>query len=387
MIIGLLGFEFESSNKGCEALTFALFPVLEKTFKNSHIVVFNIHDSLGYIPSIYSDFSFDNIKIQMKKPSFWKLLREKIRKCDVILDITHGDSFSDIYGMKWFIKTSLIKQLVLDSGTPLILMPQTYGPFNSKLAFNWAKKIIRKANRVYTRDNISKDYLINKMSISRDSVFNTSDMAFALPYNPEKLNDDNIKVGINVSGLLWTKDEMDNNKISLTVNYKEYCNKLIDWLNNNDGYSVYLIPHVICDEREGLEYYDNDCVPSKELKDTYANCIFRSDFDTAIDVKNYIAAMDVLIAARMHASIGAYSAGVCSIPFAYSRKFAGVYDDLSYKYIIDGTALNTDDAVNKTIEFIKQYKEIQAEIQKGMRIVKNKSNNFVSDLEKTLEKI
>ncbi len=106
-----------------------------------------------------------------------------------------------------------------------------------------------------------------------------------------------------------------------------------------------------------------------------------------MDVKNYIAAMDILVASRMHASIGAYSAGICSIPFAYSRKFAGVYDDLGYKYLIDGTKMNTEEAVDKTIDYIKQYRLIREESHKGMELIGKQHDEFVADLISVMEDI
>ncbi len=387
MVIGLLGFEFESSNKGCEALTYSLFPILEKADRNCTVIVFNIHDSLGEIPVLYPGFTCKNVKIEFKKPSFWKEFKKNLKQCDVVLDITHGDSFSDIYGTKWLFKTTYLKSRVIKSKTPLILMPQTYGPFNGRLAKAWAKKIIKRSHKIYTRDSRSKDYLINEMGIAPEEIFNTSDLAFSLPYEKVQTASETVRVGINISGLLWTQKDMKNNKISLTVDYKEYCERLVTRLENNKDYSVYLIPHVICDEREGNDYYDNDCAPAKAIQKAHPDCIYRSDFKTAVDVKNYIAAMDILVASRMHASIGAYSAGICSIPFAYSRKFAGVYDDLGYKYLIDGTKMNTEEAVDKTIDYIKQYRLIREESHKGMELIGKQHDEFVADLISVMEDI
>ena len=131
MIIGLLGFEFESSNKGCEALSYAVMPILNSMTEDLQIVVFNIHDSLGKIPDKFPDIKFKNVKIKIKSKNFWKEFKILLNECNIILDITHGDSFSDIYGKKWLIQTNLLKSFVLLNNKPLVLMPQTYGPFNS----------------------------------------------------------------------------------------------------------------------------------------------------------------------------------------------------------------------------------------------------------------
>ena len=102
-------------------------------------------------------------------------------KCDLFFDATFGDAFSDIYGVGWNIKTDLIKQLVLKSGTPLILMPQTYGPFSHKYMEKWAVQIINRARLVYTRDDLSAQFI--KSHCTADVTL-TTDLAFKLPFAP-----------------------------------------------------------------------------------------------------------------------------------------------------------------------------------------------------------
>lgn len=92
--------------------------------------------------------------------------------------------------------------------------------------------------------------------------------------------------------------------------------------------------------------------------------------------------MDLLIAARMHASIAAYSSGVPVIPFAYSRKFEGVYNDLKYPYIINGRELSTEEAVLKTINYITiKDKLIELEIP-GRNKLSELQSMFLDDFRK-----
>lgn len=383
MIIGLLGFEFESSNKGCEALSYSLIPILNNISDEVTVVVFNIHEMLGKIPDLYPKIHFINLPIKFKNPFFWLKYINYLKKCDYIMDITHGDSFSDIYGIKWYKKTCLLKQLTILFNHKLILMPQTYGPYISKKNEKIAKKIIEKSFSVYSRDNKSKKYLENNLEISKE-IFVTTDLAFMLPYKKYELPHDKINIGINVSGLLWNLEDDRTNKIKLNVNYKKYCEQLIEILHTKNRFNIYLIPHVLCNEREGENYYDNDSFAIKELKKIYPYCICPNSFETVLDVKNFIASLDILIAARMHASIGAFSSGICSIPFSYSRKFTGLYGDLEYNYIIDGEKLETECAINKTLEYIDNYKEIISSSKKCMEEIRCKNNKFVKDLYKTI---
>ena len=48
----------------------------------------------------------------------------------------------------------------------------------------------------------------------------------------------------------------------------------------------------------------------------------------------------------MHATIGAFSAGVPVVPMAYSRKFNGLFlDTLSYNHMVDMKTMDNDDIV------------------------------------------
>lgn len=377
MMIGLLGFEFESSNKGCEALTYSVMPILKNISEDLTIVVFNIHDSLGAIPNLYPQISFINVPIKMKSFSFYTKLLKYYHKCNFILDITHGDSFSDIYGTKWYRKTCFLKQLANKINKRLILMPQTYGPYICDKNKKIAKDIITNSFAVYSRDNKSTDYIRLSLKINRD-IFTTADLAFMLPFEKINLPHNRINLGINVSGLLWNLERDKVNKIALKVNYQQYIKKVIKVLYATGKYNIYLIPHVLCEGREGTDYYDNDEKAISELKQLYPFCICPNGFNNVLDVKNYISSLDILIAARMHASIAAFSSGICSIPFAYSRKFAGVYEDLGYDYIIDGENFDTEYAIKKTVDYVNGYKDLASISKKCMSIVMNNNREFIT---------
>ena len=52
------------------------------------------------------------------------------------------------------------------------------------------------------------------------------------------------------------------------------------------------------------------------------------------------------------ATIGAFSAGIPTIPVAYSRKFEGLYSSLGYDYIIDASKLDLDKAISVLMEYL-----------------------------------
>ena len=81
----------------------------------------------------------------------------------------------------------------------------------------------------------------------------------------------------------------------------------------------------------------------------------------AIPAEN--ANMDFFIGSRMHATIGAVSSGVSTIPISYSRKFEGLFETLGYNVSVDGRKLNTDEAVNKIKSYLKDEQLLKTSIK------------------------
>src|ERR1017187_101627 len=68
-------------------------------------------------------------RVLSANPWFKRIMEEKAH-----LSLAGCDSFSDIYGLQRFFYVSLPQILVLWLGKPLILLPQTYGPFKSRIS-------------------------------------------------------------------------------------------------------------------------------------------------------------------------------------------------------------------------------------------------------------
>ncbi len=76
----------------------------------------------------------------------------EIDRCSMILDVSGGDSFSDIYGRKRFLSVARPKLIALRRGVPLILLPQTYGPYEDQGMRKTASRIVRGAEMCWARD-------------------------------------------------------------------------------------------------------------------------------------------------------------------------------------------------------------------------------------------
>lgn len=369
--LALFGAHINSSNLGCQALTYSLVFILEQLSKYMGIVPY--YYIFEYIPNKFMTeelcrrLSIESERVMSFKVSRVYKLRsyikhykenlemiKKIKQCDIAIDITAGDSFSDIYGIDRFKSTTGIKRVVEMLGVPLVLGPQTYGPYMIDSNKRYARKILSNARSIIARDKVSAN-LVNSL-ISKNISY-TTDLAFQLPFEDKKTYHDNIKVGINISGLL-VKEHLESgieDTVILKTDYDQFITRLIEFLCNSEQYDVTLISHVVEDFKACEKYHIR-----------YPKTIIAPLFDNPIDIKTYISGFDIFVGARMHATIAAFTSGVATIPTAYSRKFEGLFDVVDYKRVVDLRNLTTDEAIEQTILGITNYEKIQQEVLESL---------------------
>lgn len=382
MRITLLGLEFASANLGCAALAYSFANELSKISEEAGIelefkaVVFDINSDIK-VP--YSKQKVECLKIRYKSFSFWKNLIKLFKDSDLIVDFTGGDSFSDIYGKKRFYMATIIKMLAIRTKTAFVLGPQTYGPYQRTLVKKFAKSVIKKSAYVFARDEVSQKFASD---LAKRTVEIAPDVAFALPYESNNDRSDNkkVRIGINLSGLLW-HGGYKHAKLPLTVDYRMYCENLLDRLMADDKYEIHLITHVGRKE-EGIA--ESDYAVCKEVHKKYPKTILSDVFKTPMDAKSYIAGMDILIGARMHATIAAFSTYVATIPFSYSRKFEGLYNSVGYEYVVHACTQTTEEAVGTTMEYIENYKKLQENVKKSMTQIADMQEDFADKFKEIL---
>lgn len=256
-----------------------------------------------------------------------------------------------------------------------ILLPQTIGPFNDKNIIQRAKHSIENADYIMTRDKASLDY-VKALTFSNLDLKEYIDIAFFLPYKTIKLEENCHNVGINISSLLWHGGYTKNNQFDLKCDYQQLCKKTIDFFLNQENTKVYLIPHVVLQERE----IENDYEVAYDLWREYSNpdLIIAPYALGPVEVKSFIAGLDFFIGARMHATIGSFSSGVPVVPIAYSRKFNGLFvETLSYPYIVDLKESSEESALNIIIDSYNKRVELK-------EIIQNRLDGIVAERKKAL---
>lgn len=382
MKVTLLGLDFALENMGCQALAYSFVSIFNNAVKKQGICcsyVAVVNREFDHLELDGEKIDVECLKLQYRNRDFWKKLKEAFSTSSLIIDFTGGDSFSDIYGVKRFLMASVIKKLAIGSKRPFVLGPQTYGPYKRLWCRLLAQNIIKGCRWVFARDSMSLE-LATKLS--KRNVVLTTDVAFSLPFVPAQVESNGkVKIGINVSGLLWNNGYSFAN-IPLAVDYRTYCNNLLEVLTKSDKYQVYLISHV--KKSIGVTREDDYSV-CKEMHEKFPNTVLFNSFETPMEAKNVISAMDVFIGARMHATIAAFSAGVATIPFSYSRKFEGLYNSLDYPFVISAQTESTENALDNTMKWIKDYKNLAEMVEKSRIVVREKQEKFEKELHDIIE--
>lgn len=244
--------------------------------------------------------------------------------------------------------------------------------------------MIERCKAVFVRDSQSKDYV---EQISKAKPILTTDVAFFLPYEKKEKKDSIKRVGFNPSGLLWMGGYDGKNQFGLTIDYQDYCKKIIQFLQEQ-GYEVHLILHAYSKTiTKGYYHADNDKLAVDALHEIFPNTIVAPYFATPMEAKSYISGMDLFIGARMHATIAAISAGVPVIPFSYSRKFEGLFSSLNYPYVVEGTKWETQKAIEYTQKCINEIKMLQKNIKDCSDIIRDKNSIIISEYEKVIKSV
>ena len=281
-----------------------------------------------------------------------------LRRSDFVLDIGEGDSWTDIYGTKRFAFLAGTKLAAIALGKPLVLAPQTIGPFDRPLNRRIADAVMRRALAVFTRDALSTAYLASRhLRCATDEFI---DVAFRLPFEAQARAGDRVRIGLNVSGLLYHGGYSGRNELGLSIDYAAFTHLLIDALIAR-GAEVHLVPHVFGDGGN-----DDDRSVAVRLRERFPQLHMPDRFVDASAAKSFMSGLDFVVGGRMHACIGAFSAGVPVVPIAYSRKVNGLFATLDYAHFVDGKAADTQAALEQTLAAFDNRRQLAADIGPGV---------------------
>lgn len=310
-------------------------------------------------------------------------LRKQFAGLDCVLDIGLGDSFTDIYGPRRFSMLWISKALVAMTRRPLVFAPQTIGPFTGKVYRLLARWSMNRASAVVSRDRRSLE-VARELAPKAHHVL-AADVAFELPFEDRSAQRGGAKkkVGLNVSGLLFREAESGGNRFGLGYDYTVFARKLIADLLARGDVELHLVAHVIDRAYQG----DDDAKLADRLAEEFPAAIRAPDFASPSEAKSYISGLDLLVAARMHACIAAFSSGTPVVPVAYSRKFAGLFNMLGFDRMIPVSGMDEGTARALVLESLEIGPQLQASQAQGSALARDLLAAYRSELRQVFTRI
>lgn len=377
MKIGLISHLIKDYNLGCSALAISNLRLMDEVFEKEKIEVEYVvilaepkekidlkeFTSLkGFTKNKFSYRTYPRLKQILKNPSLLNKTKA-FEDCDYVIDLCGGDGYTDNYGLIRLLAESVPVFGCKKKNVKSFFAPQTIGPFNSKVGQLIAKKTLSNLQTIYVRDKSSFE-CCKKLGLEEKTI-QVIDVAFALPYKKQMINNNKFNIGINVSGLLYNGGYNHDNYFNLSFSYRDFIDELLKKLTEDENVQVHLISHVI----DNNESVDDDYSVCKKIKKMFPSTILAPKFQSATEAKSYISGMDLFSGARMHATIAATSSGVPVIPVAYSRKFNGLYDTLGYKYYIDAKAnISLQNAIDLFFEYKDNISNLKLDLENAKRV-------------------
>jgi polysaccharide pyruvyl transferase WcaK-like protein len=409
--IGLLGASFGAKNLGVAALACGTVASVFYSYPNARLFIvdyaiepatyqvkhpggiasielvnirfskrFYLHNNIAYL-------LFLALCLRLLPSRKWRerlLLRNRVLKAiheaDIIGSIAGGDSFSDIYGLRRLIYMALPQILVLQLKKPLVLLPQTFGPFKGTFAKAIARYILKRSKIVYSRDSGGFEAVRDLIGRDRGRLEFSYDMGFALdpnirteriPFWMSEYDKSIPLVGVNVSGLLSIGGYTRNNMFNIKGDYHQLIHKLINYFIQTYRAHVMLVPHVFGTDDES----ESDVIACRRVHDdiddrlrNYVHLI-RGEFNQ-YEIKALIGRCDFFVGSRMHACIAAISQCVPAVGLAYSRKFQGVFDSVGMEELVIDIREHDEDAIMAFLERAYQRRqELRAKLEANIPAV------------------
>ena len=335
-------------------------------------------------------YSSSNLDLAVIAANLWPALHplsRRVARSAAFLDVTGGDSFTDLYGQNRFLAGCQRKRLALNCSIPLILLPQTYGPFKDRGNQKLASDLAQRADSCWARD--AHSFALLREMLGQE--FNPErhrcgvDLAFGLePRNSCEALSHELRalleadrtncplVGLNVSGLIYNDSTKAGSRYRFKADYRALLQQFVSWLLNTTNASVVLVPHVM----SSPGHYESDAGACEELvlalSEKHASRVLVSPRTLdQCQVKWLIAQTDWFCGTRMHSTIAALSSGVPTATVSYSDKAEGVFETCGQgQQVIDPRVLDTHEVVERLQHSFKSRDAAKDSLAKHLPAVK-----------------
>jgi polysaccharide pyruvyl transferase WcaK-like protein len=292
------------------------------------------------------------------------------------------------------------KEFVLDQGRPLLLLPQTYGPFDESL--ERASRIVRRSVACFARDERSFDNLKSMLGDEFDSDRHRCgvDMAFGLAVrDPGDRLDADIRswiddsstptIGLNPSGLIGNTPGIDKSRYGFRADYRQTLIRFLSMMLAETDANVLLIPHVM--SPRGVAESDLQMCEwlESEFAEEFGHRLkITSNHLDQCEVKWVISRMDWFCGTRMHATIAGLSTNVPTATISYSDKAIGVFETCGQGgEVFDPRMLEVEPIAEGLMDSYRRRKETRTGLSDSLRTVKERAASQMDEIAAIIESL
>ncbi|CAM3429241.1 polysaccharide pyruvyl transferase family protein [Occultella aeris] len=384
----LAGTGLDNDNRGVEALGRSVIDAVVNDGRTARLSILDngwgVRPSGTVAGSLPAEFVGARLSRRWHRPESWMQIRvaqavgglsnpvaRRFSEAAALLDLSAGDSFTDLYGKTRLDMIAAPKSAAIRAGLPLVFLPQTYGPFNTTYGRRTARRLVRSAALAYSRDAWSHQQLLElagpeaDVSRLREGV----DVAFALdqqrPAEPVaaeiEARSDDVVAGVNVSGLLYGRERQE--RFGIAGDYAATMTTLVRALIN-DGAHVMFVPHVHGGWGESDLAAARGIVENLTESERVRTSLVPSEL-RASELKWCIARSAWFIGSRMHATIAALSSATPAFGYAYSDKTLGVFATCEMQdHVADARAVAGDEAVRRAVQSFRSRELTRSTLQR-----------------------
>jgi polysaccharide pyruvyl transferase WcaK-like protein len=156
------------------------------------------------------------------------------------------------------------------------------------------------------------------------------------------------------------------NMFGLCVDYEDLISSLIDFLVEERGTTVLLIPHVFGEKGESDQPACEKMYERLRAKHANKLGLVRGIYDHH-EIKYIIGQCDFFVGSRMHACIAALSQNIPAVAIAYSDKFVGVMNTVGVHFLVADARRMTKQEILETISQAYERRDmIRSQLQSRM---------------------
>lgn len=312
-------------NKGAELMLHAVVQKLRERYPEAKLTMAPIFGG--------ADDTFDKMRKLNLYPKAWlwrygvdfgdfaKFLPSRLLKAyglvtseevDVVIDAA-GFSYSEKWGLKTTKELSCSSKKWKKNGTKFIMLPQAFGPYNSKRIKKFVKVWANNADLIFPREADSYQYLTQlvgeqeKIKIYPDFT-NLVEGTLPTGYNPKEKR----------IAIVPNYRMIDKTDHVVSQAYLPFLIKIVKYLLKK-GHHPFLLVH------EG----QNDQVLAEKVSAAVGEIpvVIESN---PIHIKGILGTCDATIGSRFHGLVSALSQGVPSLATGWSHKYKRLFEDYGF---------------------------------------------------------